>query len=416
MPTVASKLESDAPAPVKTSTCCAEPQPAPAPADAAASLKDPVCGMSVTAQSRHRLDHPGGPFYFCCAGCLAKFAADPARYPAPGPSPGVLPAPPREPAPEAPTGTVYTCPMHPDIRADHPSDCPKCGMALEPEMPTLDDGENPELVDFRRRFGWTLPLTVVVTVLAMAGHRLVPADPQTQRWVELVLSLPVVLWAGWPFFVRGVQSVVRRSPNMWTLIALGTSAAFVYSVVATLAPGVFPASFASKGQVSVYFEAATVIISLTLLGQLLELRARSQTATAIRSLLGLAPKTARRLHADGSEEDVPLAQVHPGDVLRVRPGEKVPVDGVVLEGRSSVDESMLTGEPMPVPKQPGDPLIGATLNDRGALVMRAEAVGSQTVLARIVQMVSQAQRSRAPLQRLPSSLNCQFSERCSAGC
>ena len=302
--------------------------------------------------------------------------------------------------PVAEGATIYTCPMHPQIRQDHPGNCPICGMTLEPVMPSLDDDENPELRDFTRRFWWTLPLTVVVTVLAMFGHRLHLMDAQTQSWVELVLSLPVVLWAGWPFFVRGWQSVVNRSPNMWTLIALGTGAAFVYSVCATVAPQVFPASFVSMGRVAVYFEAAVVIISLTLFGQLLELKARSQTSAAIKSLLGLAPKTARRINADGSEEDVPLAQVHEGDLLRVRPGEKVPVDGVVTEGSSSVDESMLTGEPVPVSKRVGDKLIGATLNTNGALVMRSEKVGSATVLSQIVQMVAQAQRSRAPMQRM----------------
>ena len=300
----------------------------------------------------------------------------------------------------APAGTVYTCPMHPEVRQDRPGACPKCGMALEPEMPSLEEGENPELIDFRRRFWWTLPATIAITVLAMFGHRLGLMDMATQSWVELVLSLPVVLWAGWPFFVRAVQSVVNRSPNMWTLIGLGTAAAFVYSVIATIAPGVFPASFVSMGRVSVYFEAAAVIISLTLLGQMLELKARAQTSAAIRSLLGLAPKTARRINADGSEEDVPLGHVHPGDALRVRPGEKVPVDGSVVEGSSAVDESMLTGEPIPVTKRPGDKLIGATMNTSGALVMRAESVGSKTVLAQIVQMVAQAQRSRAPMQRM----------------
>ncbi len=273
-------------------------------------------------------------------------------------------------------------------------------MALEPEIPTLDEGEGPELADFKRRFFWTLPLTVVVMVLAMAGHRLQLFEMATQSWIELVLTLPIVLWAGWPFFVRGFQSVINRSPNMWTLIGLGTGAAFVYSVVATLAPSVFPASFVSMGRVAVYFEAAAVIISLTLLGQILELKARSQTSAAIKSLLGLAPKTARRITADGKEEDVPLTHVHVGDSLRVRPGEKVPVDGVVTEGSSAVDESMLTGEPMPITKRVGDKLIGATMNTNGALVMRSEKVGSQTVLASIVQMVMQAQRSRAPMQRM----------------
>ncbi len=297
-------------------------------------------------------------------------------------------------------GAVYTCPMHPEIRQDHPGNCPKCGMTLELAVPTLDEGENRELIDFQRRFYWTLPLTIAVFVLAMFGHRFALFDRGTQDWIELAISLPVVLWAGWPFFVRGAQSIVHRSPNMWTLIGLGTGSAFVYSVVATVAPQVFPASFVSMGHVAVYFEAAAVIVSLTLLGQVFEGKARSQTSAAIKSLLGLAPKTARRLADDGTEQDVPLADVHVGDKLRVRPGEKVPVDGVVIEGDSAVDESMLTGEPMPVGKSAGDTLIGATLNTSGALVMRADKVGAQTVLAGIVQMVAQAQRSRAPMQRM----------------
>ncbi|ASI70419.1 copper-translocating P-type ATPase [Diaphorobacter nitroreducens] len=297
-------------------------------------------------------------------------------------------------------GMLYTCPMHPEIRQDHPGTCPKCGMALEPELPSLEDDDNPELKDFSRRFWWTLPLSVVVMLLAMAGHRLHLFDMATQSWVELVLAAPVVLWAGAPFFQRGWQSLVHRSPNMWTLIGLGTGAAFVYSVVATVAPGVFPASFVSMGRVNVYFEAAAVIISLTLLGQMLELRARSQTSAAIRSLLGLAPKTARRVREDGTEEDVPLTHVQVGDRLRVRPGEKVPVDGIVLEGASALDESMLTGEPLPVTKRAGDRLIGATLNTSGALLMRCERVGTDSVLSQIVQMVAQAQRSKAPLQRM----------------
>lgn len=297
-------------------------------------------------------------------------------------------------------GTIYTCPMHPEIRQNQPGNCPKCGMTLEPLIPELEADDNPELKDFQRRFWWTLPLTVVVFGMAMFAHQFNLFHGATQSWVELVLSLPVVLWAGGPFFVRGWQSVVNRSPNMWTLIGLGTGAAFVYSVVATLAPHVFPASFVSMGRVSVYFEAAVVIISLTLLGQVLELKARSQTSAAIKSLLGLAPKTARRIQADGQEEDVPLTHVHVGDLLRVRPGEKVPVDGVVTEGSSAVDESMLTGEPVPVTKRVGDPVIGATLNTSGALVMRSEKVGSSTMLSQIVQMVAQAQRSKAPMQRM----------------
>jgi Cu+-exporting ATPase len=275
-------------------------------------------------------------------------------------------------------------------------------------MPALEDEEDPELRDFQRRFWWTLPLTVVVTLLAMAGHRVPGLNMEVQTWLELALSFPIVLWAGMPFFARGWQSVVHRSPNMWTLIGLGTGAAFLYSVVATVAPGVFPASFMSMGRVGVYYEAAAVIISLTLLGQVLELKARSQTSAAIRSLLGLAPKTARRIRPDGGEEDVPLAHVHIGDLLRVRPGEKVPVDGAVVEGQSSVNESMLTGEPLPVSKQAGDKLIGATLNTSGALVMRAEKVGSATVLSQIVQMVAQAQRSKAPLQRMADQVAGRF--------
>jgi P-type Cu+ transporter len=297
-------------------------------------------------------------------------------------------------------GGAYTCPMHPEIRQEQPGNCPKCGMTLELAVPTLDEDENKEHADFQRRFYWTLPLTLVVFVLAMSGHRLALFDRGTQNWIELALTLPVVLWAGWPFFVRGAQSIVHRSPNMWTLISLGTGSALAYSVVATVTPQVFPASFVSMGHVAVYFEAAAVIISLTLLGQLLEGKARSQTSAAIKSLLGLAPKTARRLSDDGTETDVPLVDVQVGDRLRVRPGEKVPVDGEVLEGGSAVDESMLTGEPMPVTKSAGDKLLGATLNTSGALVMRADKVGAQTVLAGIVQMVAQAQRSRAPMQRM----------------
>ena len=290
--------------------------------------------------------------------------------------------------------------MHPEIRRDKPGDCPICGMSLEPLMPSLEDEDNPELADFTRRFWWTLPLTVVVTTLAMFGHKLELFSMSTQSWVELVLTLPIALWAGWPFFERGWYSVVNRSPNMWTLIGLGTSAAFIYSVVATVVPGIFPETFVSMGRVAVYFEAMAVIISLTLLGQMLELKARSQTSAAIKSLIGLSPKTARRINSEGVEEDIPLTNVHIGDLLRVRPGEKIPADGVVVEGGSSVDESMLTGEPLPVTKRTGDKLIGATINTTGALVMRAEKVGSTTVLSQIVQMVAEAQRSRAPMQRM----------------
>ncbi|SMF38639.1 Cu+-exporting ATPase [Trinickia caryophylli] len=306
----------------------------------------------------------------------------------------------RDSAPPGPAGTIYTCPMHPEIRQDHPGQCPKCGMTLEPMLPSVDEGENPELVDFRRRFWWTLPLTAIVFVLAMFSHRIELMPASTESWIELALSTPVVLWAGFPFFERCVRSFLNRSPNMWTLIGLGTGAAYLYSVVATVYPGAFPQTYSAHGRVSVYFEAAAVIISLTLLGQLLELKARSETSAAIKALLGLAPKTARRINPDGSEEDVPLSHVHEGELLRVRPGEKVPVDGVVTDGSSSLDESMITGEPIPVTKRVGDHVIGATMNATGSLIIRSERVGSQTVLAQIVQMVAQAQRSRAPMQRM----------------
>ncbi|WP_312563032.1 copper-translocating P-type ATPase [Diaphorobacter sp.] len=310
-----------------------------------------------------------------------------------------LPEPVAAPVAAVPAGTIYTCPMHPEVQQDHPGTCPKCGMTLEPIIP-LDEEDNHELKDFERRFWWTLPFTFIVTILAMFGHRLGWFDMKVQTWLELALSLPVVLWTGWPFFVRGWQSLVLRSPNMWTLIGLGTGAAFLYSLVATVAPGVFPDSFVSMGRVAVYYEAAVVIISLTMLGQIIELKARSQTSAAIKALLGLAPKTARRINADGSEEDVPLKHVHVGDLLRIRPGEKVPVDGIVTEGSSAVDESMLTGEPVPVTKRLGDNVIGATMNTSGALVMRSEKVGAATMLSQIVQMVANAQRSKAPMQRM----------------
>ena len=373
-----------------TASCCSSSS---APSDTASSTHlDPVCGMKVSANPDKSSAHEGTTYYFCSDGCSAKFRANPAAY--------LKSEPAVQNERRVAAGTIYTCPMHPEIRQAHPGACPKCGMALEPEQPSLDDAENPELADFKRRLYWTLPLTAAVFVLAMFGHWLQWFDPRTDSWIEMVVSLPVVLWAGAPIFRRGFESVVHRSPNMWTLIAIGTSAAFVYSVVATVAPGVFPASFVAMGRVSVYFEAAAVIISLTLVGQLLELRARSQTSAAIKSLLSLAPKTARRVAADGSETDVPLTDVVAGDLLRIRPGEKVPVDGVVTDGSSAVDESMLTGEPLPVTKAAGDRLIGATLNTTGAMVMRAEKVGAQTVLAQIVDMVVQAQRSKAPMQRM----------------
>ena len=354
---------------------------------------DPVCGMNVSADPERTIEYGGTAYHFCSTGCMTKFLAKPEAYLAPKKT---------EPAPAASEGTIYTCPMHPEIRQPAPGNCPICGMALEPLMPSLEDEENPELADFRRRFWWTLPLTVAVFVLAMFGHLLFPDGLPYQNWIEFGLSTFVVLWAGWPFFQRWGQSIRNRSPNMWTLIGFGVAAAYGYSLVATFAPGLFPADFAAHGgRVGVYYEAAAVIISLTLLGQILELRARSQTSSAIKALLGLAPKTARRINPDGTEEDVRLAHIHVGDILRVRPGEKVPVDGVVTEGESAVDESMLTGEPIPVTKRPGDKLVGATLNTTsGSLVMRSERVGSQTMLSQIVQMVALAQRSRAPMQRM----------------
>ena len=364
------------------------------------NLKDPVCGMAVTMASTYQAVHDSATYYFCSARCASKFAADPIATLGKQLTAKVSGVP----ATVTVAASAYICPMHPEIRQSHPGNCPKCGMALEPELPTFDAEESPELISFKQRFWWTLPLTLVVATLAMVGHRYGWIDMATQSWLELGLSLPVVLWAGWPFFVRGAQSVTRRSPNMWTLIGLGTGAAFLYSVTATVAPGVFPPSFVSMGRVAVYFEAAVVIISLTLLGQILELQARAKTSAAIKSLLGLAPKTARRINADHSEADVPLSDVHVGDILRVRPGEKVPVDGVVVEGSSAVDEAMVTGEPLPVTKRADDKLIGATLNTSGALVMRAVHVGADTVLAQIVQMVAMAQRSKAPMQRMADTV------------
>jgi Cu+-exporting ATPase len=364
----------------------------------ASVLVDPVCGMDAKADSPHHAMHEGHDYRFCSAGCRTKFVADPARY--------LQPKDTR--IEQAPAGSKYTCPMHPEIVRDAPGTCPICGMALEPMMPSLDDDENPELTDFRHRFWWTLPLSLTVLALAMFGQHTTLLTANARTWLELVITAPVVLWAGWPFFQRWAQSIANRSPNMWTLIGTGVGAAFIYSVVATLVPGLFPDSFREHGRVGVYFEAAAIIVSLTLFGQILELKARSSTSAALKSLLRLAPKTARRLGADGAEQDIPLTHVHVGDRLRVRPGEKVPVDGAVLEGRSSVDESMLTGEPIPVEKAPGDKLIGATLNGNGALIMRADKIGSETVLAQIVQLVAQAQRSRAPMQRLADKVSFWF--------
>ncbi|WP_295995037.1 heavy metal translocating P-type ATPase [Rugamonas sp.] len=358
---------------------------------------DPVCGMKVGADREREISYKQVVYHFCSAKCMARFNTTPEAFLTKENAERPTAAP-------AQDGAVYTCPMHPEIRQPTPGSCPICGMALEPVMPSLDDEENPELVDFRHRFWWTLPLTALVFALAMFGHMIFQGGLAGQNWIEFALSTPVVLWAGWPFFERWAQSLVRMSPNMWTLIGTGVIAAYGYSVLATLAPGLFPPTFAAHGSIDVYFEAAAVIVSLTLLGQILELRARSQTSAAIKSLLGLSPKNARRIREDGTEEDIPLTDVHVGDALRVRPGEKVPVDGVVAEGESSLDESMLTGEPLPVTKRAGDRLIGATINTSGSLIMRAEKIGSDTMLSQIVQMVAQAQRSRAPMQRLADSV------------
>jgi Cu+-exporting ATPase len=369
-------------------SCChssAKPQPA----------RDPVCGMTVDpATAKHRADHGGQTYYFCCAGCRAKFEADPAKY--------LKPAAP--PAAPAPAGATYTCPMHPEVRQVGPGSCPICGMALEPEVATAETGPNPELADMTRRFWIGLVLAAPVVVLDMGAH-LAGAhawiDPSLSNLIQLAFATPVVLWAGWPFFDRGARSLVTRHLNMFTLIGLGTGVAYAYSVIAAVAPGLFPPALRGHdGAVAVYFEAAAVITILVLLGQMLELAARERTSGAIRALLGLAPTTARRVTAGGSDEEVALADVAVGDRLRVRPGDKIPVDGAVVEGRSTVDESMVTGESMPATRQAGDRVIGGTLNQSGAFVMRADQVGRDTVLARIVEMVAAAQRSRAPIQRL----------------
>jgi len=402
-------------------------------------FRDPVCGMTVDPESPLRHTHEGTLYRFCNPGCLAKFRDDPGRYlvarmeegaaigitaaasagvehtcpmhpevrqAGPGSCPkcgmALEPVAPVIPA----VRTEWTCPMHPEVRQAGPGNCPKCGMALESRTVSAEEEENPELVDMRRRFWVSAAISVPLFLVAMSD--LLPGRPLERifspgvlAWIQLAMATPVVLWGGWPFFVRGWQSVIHRSLNMFTLIGLGVGVAYLYSLVAALFPGIFPASFrGASGEVALYFEAAAVIVTLVLLGQVLELKARSQTGAAIKALLGLAPKTARRIREDGTDEDVPLDQVHPGDRLRVRPGEKIPVDGVVLEGRSSVDEAMVTGEPIPVEKSKGDRVTGATVNGTGALVMRAEKVGSETLLARIVQMVAEAQRSRAPIQKL----------------
>ena len=365
-------------------------------------VKDPVCGMMVDPHTaKHRAEHNGHPYYFCSAGCRAKFVADPERYLEP-----MVASAKAEPVPE---GTIYTCPMHPEIRQVGPGSCPICGMALEPVLVSAEAGPNHELIDMTRRFWIGLALSLPVVALEMGGHltgldRLVPR--QTSNWVQLILATPVVLWAGWPFFLRGWQSLVTRNLNMFTLIAMGTGVAWAYSVVATLTPGIFPAAFRGHdGAVAVYFEAAAVITVLVLLGQVLELRARESTSGAIRALLDLTPKTARRIRDDGTDEEVQLDAVHVGDRLRVRPGEKVPVDGSVVEGRSAVDESMVTGESMPVTKEAGAKVIGGTMNQSGGLVIEAQKVGRDTMLSQIVQLVAEAQRSRAPIQRLADQVS-----------
>ncbi|MEQ8824243.1 MAG: heavy metal translocating P-type ATPase [Filomicrobium sp.] len=361
-----------------------------------AKATDPVCGMRVNvATAEHVMHHNGHDIYFCSTRCKEKFEADPETY-ADGP-----------PAPEPmPAGTQYTCPMHPEIVQEGPGTCPICGMALEPMgVPTGAEGPNPELVDFTRRMILGAVLTVPILILAMGPHLgLLVREWIGERnadWIEFVLATPVVLWAGWPFFVRCKDSILNRSPNMWTLIGIGVGAAYLYSAVATIAPGVFPAAFRGpEGSVAIYFEAAAVIVVLVLLGQVLELRAREQTGGAIRALLDLAPKTAVRVTDDDSDETVPLEDILAGDRLRVRPGDSIPVDGVVVEGRSSVDESLLTGEPVPVEKTSGDGVTGGTLNKTGSFVMKAERVGSETMLSQIVTMVAEAQRSRAPIQKM----------------
>jgi len=411
---------------------------------------DPVCGMTVDPEkTEHRAEHDGESYYFCCGGCKKKFEEDPERYlgkgddgdggagredPEEAPEGAIYTCPMdpevRQEGPgECPkcgmalepetvtasaTRTEYTCPMHPEVVQDEPGDCPKCGMALEPRTVTVEEEESEELVDMRRRFWGSAALALPVLVLAMS--EMVPGRPlhavvpnRIQIWIQLVLATPAVLWGGWPLFVRAWRSVLNLSPNMFTLIGLGTGAAYLYSLVATLAPGLFPESFRNQdGTLPVYFEAAAVIITLVLLGQVLELRARGRTQGALRALLDLAPRTARRLADDGSEEEVPLDDVEVGDRLRVRPGEKVPVDGVVLEGKSSVDESMVTGEPIPVEKTEDDEVTGGTLNGQGGFVMRAERVGRDTLLSQIVQMVAEAQRSRAPIQRVADAVAAWF--------
>ena len=365
---------------------------------------DPVCGMSVDrSAAKHFVRHEGKGYYFCSAGCRSKFEAEPGKYLGDRPAPEPMPR-----------GTQYTCPMHPEIIRDKPGSCPICGMALEPMgVPTGDEGPNPELIDFTRRLWVSAALSLPLLFIAMGPMVGLPIrewlGERMAAWIELALATPVVLWAAIPFFHRGWESMVNRSPNMWTLISIGVGTAYAYSVFATLFPGIFPHQFHGHGDaVPVYFEAAAVIVALVFLGQVLELRARERTGSAIRALLDLAPKTTRRIAEDGAETDVPLEEVKVGDRLRVRPGDSMPVDGVVVEGRSSIDESMISGEPVPVEKTQGDPVIGGTLNKNGSLVIRAEKVGADTMLSRIVEMVAKARRSRAPIQGLADRVSFYF--------
>ncbi|MDB5610091.1 MAG: copper-translocating P-type ATPase, partial [Bradyrhizobium sp.] len=373
----------------RVSSCCGGKHGDGDKAADAVTVIDPVCGMRVDpATAKHRFAHGGQDYFFCSARCRERFEAEPEKF-----------LQPKQPEPAAPAGTIYTCPMHPEVRQVGPGNCPICGMALEPEQVSLDDTPDPELIDMTRRFWIALALTLPVFVIEMGSHlglmHLVP--PMWSNWISLVLATPVVLWAGAPFFARGWRSVVTGNLNMFTLIAMGTGVAWLYSVVGTLAPQLFPPAFRDMhGAVAVYFEAAAVITVLVLLGQVLELRARERTSGAIRALLGLAPKTARRI-TDHGDEDVAIDAIAVGDLLRVRPGEKIPVDGVVTEGHSFVDESMVTGESMPVQKAEGAHVIGGTVNQGGGLVLRAERIGRDTMLARIVDMVARAQRSRAPI-------------------
>jgi Cu+-exporting ATPase len=364
---------------------------------------DPVCGMKVDPHTAPASsEYQGRRYWFCCPSCKSRFDADPARYV--GPKPASVAAPP---------GAIYTCPMHPEIEQGHPGSCPKCGMALEPKTATAEEGPNPELVDMSRRFWVGLVLSVPVFLIAMAdmlpGRPLHHLDMTMLNWVQLVLATPVVLWAGWPFFERAWGSIVHRSPNMFTLIALGVGAAYLYSLAATVVPWAFPEGFRSAmGAVETYFDTAAVVTVLVLLGQVLEIRARSWTSAAVRRLLGLTPKTARVIRADGREEDIPIDHVQVGDRLRIRPGEKISVDGAVLEGRSAIDESMVSGEPIPVEKEAGSKVIAGTVNGTGSLTVRADKVGSETLLAQIVRMVSEAQRSRAPVERLVNRVSYYF--------